>query len=216
MPDRVSVKTHSSAIRHFCMYSAAHPDARGRLRVSVLLTAVLVLGSAHTDATTRQPKAQPTVEVSDLAKRIHAQINEKRKKHGLKSLTWNDALSRIAIKHSRDMASRNYLSHDTPEGKGFSYRYRQAGYSCEIRVGMVVYTGAENIALSHLYNSMKRENGVAYYNWNSAQEIARKTVDGWMNSPGHRENILTPYWRQEGIGIVIGPGNKVYITQNFC
>ena len=199
------------------MYSAAHPRARGNsLRSSVLLTAVLVLGSTPTDATTRQPKAQPTVEVSDLTKRIHAQINEKRIKHGLKSLTWNDTLSRIAIKHSRDMASRNYLSHDSPEGKGFSYRYQQAGYVCEIRVGMVVYTGAENIALSHLYNSMKRENGVAYYNWNSAQEIARKTVDGWMNSPGHRENILTPYWRQEGIGIVIGPGNKVYITQNFC
>jgi uncharacterized protein YkwD len=199
------------------MYSAAHPDARGySLRVSVLLAAVLVIGSAQTGATARQPKPQPTVEATDLAKRIHAQINEKRKRHGLKSLTWNDALSRIAIKHSRDMASRNYLSHDTPEGKGFSYRYQQAGYACEIRVGMVVYTGAENIALSRLYNAMKRENGIAYYNWNSAQEIAQRTVDGWMNSPGHRENILTPYWRQEGIGIVIGPGNKVYITQNFC
>lgn len=198
------------------MYSAAHPDACSRLRVSVLLAAVLVLGSAHTDATTRQTKAQPIVEATDLARRIHVQINEKRKRHGLKTLVWNDALSRIATKHSRDMASRNYLSHDTPEGKGFSYRYQQGGYSCEIRVGMVVYTGAENIALSHLYNSMKTENGIAYYNWNSAQEIARRTVDGWMNSPGHRENILTPYWRQEGIGIVIGPGNKVYITQNFC
>jgi len=199
------------------MYSAAHPHARGySLRSSVLLAAALVLGSAQTDATTRQQKPQPTIEVTDLAKRIHAQINEKRKRHGLKRLAWNDTLSRIAIKHSRDMANRNYLSHDSPEGKGFSYRYQQAGYSCEIRVGMVVYTGAENIALSHLYNSMKTENGIAYYDWNSAQEIARRAVDGWMNSPGHRENILTPYWRQEGIGIVIGPGNKVYITQNFC
>jgi uncharacterized protein YkwD len=39
-----------------------------------------------------------------------------------------------------------------------------------------------------------------------------------MSSPGHRENILTPYWRDEGIGIEVesSPGNKIYITQNFC
>jgi len=60
---------------------------------------------------------QPTIEVTDLAKRIHAQINEKRKRHGLKRLAWNDTLSRIAIKHSRDMANRNYLSHDSPREK---------------------------------------------------------------------------------------------------
>ena len=87
-----------------------------------------------------------------------------------------------------------------------------------IRVGKMVYTGAENIALGHLYNSMTTENGIAYYDWNTAQEIARRTVDGWMNSPGHRENILTPYWRHEGIGIAFesGSGNRIYITQNFC
>ncbi len=198
---------------------SAHPDIRGRcLRVSVLLAAVLVLGSAHTDALARQPKPQPTVEVSDLAKRIHAQINRKRKEHGLTALAWSDVLSRIAAKHSRDMANRNYLGHVSPEGKGFSYRYRQGGYSCEIRIGMMVHSGAENLALSHLYNSMKTRNGIADYSWNSAQEIAQRTVDGWMSSPGHRENILTPYWQHEGIGIEIenSPGNRIYITQNFC
>jgi uncharacterized protein YkwD len=201
------------------MCSATHPDTHGHcLRVSVLLAAVLVLGTAHTDATARQQKPQPAVESTDLAKRIHAQINRKRKQHGLKTLAWSDALSRIAAKHSRDMANRGYLSHNSPEGKGFSYRYQQGRYSCEVRVGMVVYTGAENIALSHLYNSMKTQNGIADYSWNSAQEIAQRTVDGWMSSPGHRENILTPHWQHEGIGIEIesSPGNKIYITQNFC
>jgi uncharacterized protein YkwD len=201
------------------MCSAAHPDTHAHcLRVSVLLAAALVLGSAHTGATARQQKLRPAVEATDLAKRIHAQINMKRKKHGLKTLAWSDALSRIAAKHSRDMANRRYLGHTSPEGNGVSYRYQQGGYSCEIRVGMTVYTGAENIALSHLYNSMKTQNGITDYDWNSAQEIARRTVDGWMNSPGHRENILVPYWQHEGIGIEIegGSGNKIYITQNFC
>jgi uncharacterized protein YkwD len=187
------------------------------LRVAALLAAVLVLGFVPADATARQQKPQPTVEASDLAKRIHTQINKNRKKHGLQSLAWNDALSRIAAKHSRDMANRNYLDHHNPEGENFSGRYRQGGFSCEIQTGgELIHTGAENIALSRLYNSTTTENGIAYYHWNSEREIALKTVDGWMNSPSHRENILAPHWRQEGIGIEIGPDNNIYITQNFC
>jgi uncharacterized protein YkwD len=212
-PNWAFAKNRALINRHHCMHSVTHSDAR---RVSVLFVAVLVLGTAPTVATARQQKPQPTVEATALANRIHAQINEQRKKHGLQSLAWNDALSRIAAKHSRDMANRNYLGHDSPEGKTFSHRYQQEGYSCEIRIGNLIYAGAENIALSRLYNSTTTENNIAYYNWNSAQEIARKTVDGWMNSPGHRKNILTPHWRQEGIGIEVGPDNKIYITQNFC
>ena len=201
------------------MNSVIHSAARGRtLRVVVILAAVLALSATYTDAPARQRKPKPTIEAADLAKRLHAQINKERKKHGLTALAWSDALSRIAAKHSRDMTNRNYLSHDSPEGKDFSFRYQQDGYACVIRVGKMVYAGAENIALSHLYNSMTTENGIAYYNWNTAQEIAQRTVVGWMNSPGHRENILMPYWLQEGIGIEIesSPGNKICITENFC
>lgn len=185
-------------------------------RVAVLLAAAIVLGTVNTDVTAQQQKPQPKVEATDLAKRIHEQINKNRKKHGLQSLAWNDALSRIAAKHSRDMANRNFLNHNTPEGKTFSDRYRQSGFSCEILVGNKIHAGAENLALSRLYNSTTRENGITYYHWNSPEEIALRTVDGWMDSPSHRENILTPHWRQEGVGIEIGPGNKIYITENFC
>lgn len=185
-------------------------------RVAVLLAAAIVLGTVNTDVTAQQQKPQPKVEATDLAKRIHEQINKNRKKHGLQSLAWNDVLSRIAAKHSRDMANRNYLDHNTPEGKTFSDRYRQSGFSCEILVGNKIHAGAENLALSRLYNSTTRENGITYYHWNSSEEIALQTVDGWMDSPSHRENILTPHWRQEGVGIEIGPGNKIYITENFC
>jgi len=186
------------------------------LRTAALLATAIVLGAVPADATVRQQKPQPKVEVTDLAKRIHAQINKNRKTHGLQSLVWNDALSRIAAKHSRDMASRNYLDHNTPEGKTFSDRYRQDGFSCEIRAASVIHTGAENIALVRLYNSTTTENGITYYDWNSVRDIVLGTVDGWMNSPGHRKNILAPYWRKEGIGVEVGPGNNIYITQNFC
>ena len=194
------------------------PTRSCSLRMLVMFIVALAVVAAHPDATAQRQKPKPTVEAADLAQRIHAQINKERKKHDLSALAWSNDLSRIAEKHSRDMESRNYLSHDSPEGKGFSYRYRQGGYACEIRVGSFVYIGAENVALSHLYNSMTREDGIAYYNWNSPQEIAQRTVSGWMNSPGHRKNILEPHWRHEGIGVRIEttPGNKIYITQNFC
>jgi len=41
-------------------------------------------------------------------------------------------------------------------------------------------------------------------------------VRGWMDSPGHRKNILTPHWRNEGVGVFLSPDEKVFITQNFC
>lgn len=163
-----------------------------------------------------RPASPPKIDAVDLARRIHTHVNEERARHGLAALAWDAKLARIAGQHSRDMAKRNYLSHDSPEGRGFDDRYRQAGYSCAVRVGRVVHAGAENIALGRLYNSMRTRNGVAEYDWNSAGQIARRVVDGWMDSRGHRKNILTPHWRREGIGVEVHPDNKVYVTQNFC
>jgi uncharacterized protein YkwD len=151
-----------------------------------------------------------------VEKLIHRFINKERAKQGLKELVWNDRLSGIARSHSRDMGTRNYFSHDSPEGHDFSYRYRRAGYTCSILVGNVIHEGAENIALNNLYESVTTVNGRAFYDWNSEEKIADTTVRGWMNSPGHRKNILTPHWRSEGIGVFIAPDDRVYITQNFC
>lgn len=159
---------------------------------------------------------KPSVKAADLAQRIHVRINGERAKNELSPLAWDKALSRIAAGHSRDMAKRKYLAHDSPEGQGFPDRYRKAGYACRIRIGRTIHGGAENIALNHLYESVTTVNGVAHYDWNSPEKIAGKAVEGWMKSPGHRENILTPYWKREGIGVEIAPDGKVYVTQNFC
>jgi len=163
-----------------------------------------------------QPKLQPKIDPMDLAARIHALVNEERAKQKLPALAWNDRLATIAGKHSGDMAERHYVAHDSPEGRRFTDRYRAGGFECGIRVGNTIYTGAENIALNHLYNSVTIVNGRRIYHWNSADTIARRAVTNWMNSPGHRRNILTPQWKNEGIGVTIAPDNKVYVTQNFC
>lgn len=161
-------------------------------------------------------KQQPEFDAAKLEGMIHDRINRERRARGLAALRWDDALSRIAGEHSRDMAKRGYFSHVSPEGRGFSQRYRAGGYTCGITVKNVIYTGAENIFQNNLYDRITTVNGVKYYDWNSMEEIADTTVEGWMNSPGHRKNILMPHWEREGIGISVAPDDKVYITQNFC
>ncbi len=133
---------------------------------------------------------------------IHELINEERKKHGLKQLGWHPKLVSAATKHSNDMMNRGYYSHDSPEGYDFVYRYSIVGFSCEIPIGGNQYSlGAENI------NYLE-----GYY---GKESIARNAVDGWMESSGHRKNILTKYFQNEGIGVAIS-GRTVYATQNFC
>jgi uncharacterized protein YkwD len=47
------------------------------------------------------------------------------------------------------------------------------------------------------------------------QEIAECTVNGWMDSYGHRQNILTSTYDKEGIGVAVTEYNTYYITQDF-
>jgi len=184
-------------------------------RSRALLPAILLAVACAAQPANR-PAPRPSIDGADLARRVHARINAERTKMKLRALAWDEGLARIAEAHSRDMAKRGYVGHKSPEGNGFPFRYRRAGYSCGIRRGRTVHRGAENIALGSLFASVTTVNGVAYYDWNSVDALARRAVEGWMNSPGHRRNILTPYWRNEGIGVAIGADNRVYITQNFC
>lgn len=182
----------------------------------LLTAAILVPGGALTGVHAAERLQQPVVVATNLAQRIHQLVNAERSRHDLPVLAWDKSLARIAANHSRDMLRRDNLTHEGPEGQDFGDRYRQAGYNCEVRIDQVIYTGAENIALVRLYNRVTTRGGIQHYDWNAPQEIARRTVDGWMNSLGHRKNILTSHWRHQGVGVEIAPDNKVYVTQNFC
>ena len=74
---------------------------------------------------------------------------------------------------------------------------------------------AENIFKNNLYSSVTTYDFIPVYDWNSQDKIAQSTVQGWVNSPGHRQNILTSTYDREGIGIVISKDDGVYITQDF-
>jgi uncharacterized protein YkwD len=187
-----------------------------RFAAAALVFGILACAPPPRPALPPSVRPQPRVEASSLERRIHQLINRERRKHGLSALEWNAVLARIARGHSRDMAQRDYFSHDSPEGNDFSFRYRAGGFTCAIREGSYLHGGAENIFQNNRYDSVTTVNGKAYYDWNTEDELAETTVRGWMCSPGHRKNILTPHWRTEGIGVHPGPTEKIYITQNFC
>ncbi len=160
---------------------------------------------------------QPEINVNILESRIHDLINEKRRQKGLSSLRYDSKLAYIAQKHSQDMANKNFFDHINPNGEDPTARGLKSGYRCYKDYGSYYEEGlAENFFQNNLYDSVTYYNGIPSYDWNTLEEIAQSTVNGWMNSPGHRQNILTSTYDKEGIGVVISSDEKVLITQNFC
>jgi uncharacterized protein YkwD len=159
----------------------------------------------------------PIIDISTLEMQIHTGINQQRQSNGLSSLRFDPALEDIARKHSADMARSNYFAHVNRQGLDPTARGNQAGYSCYKNYGSYFTSGiAENIFQNNLYDSVTYYNGIPRYAWNSQEDLAQSTVEGWMNSPGHRKNILTVTYDREGIGVAIASDNKVYITEDFC
>jgi len=152
-------------------------------------------------------------ETTDLSKQkqaeleVHRLINIEREKRGLKALAYDEKLADVARAHSRDMQSRGYFSHDTPEGLDPTDRANKAGYVCRYKVFNVIYNGiAENI-------HMQKTRSITF--WESPESIAKSAVEGWMDSIGHKQNIVNGNYRSEGIGVSIS-GFSIYVTQNFC
>lgn len=159
---------------------------------------------------------RPDLAIPRLEKKIHDLINMERKKKGLSALQWNDSLNRIARRHSQDMSTRHFFSHNNPDGKSFMDRYAEEGFACRLRIANTTCFGAENIAQDNLYRSVLYLDGMPSYDLSREDEIAASVVTGWMHSKGHQDNILTPYFKRQGIGISISDNGKVYVTQNFC
>ncbi len=129
--------------------------------------------------------------------RLH---NEARTGRGIVPLCVQGQLTAAAREHSEDMLSRGYYSHDTPEGTEPSQRVAATGYAYSLM--------AENIHMKS-----------ASYGKQSAGEMEEVFTD-WMESQGHRENLLNPALREVGIGVATGQygtelGNTSLYTVDF-
>lgn len=146
-----------------------------------------------------------TSERARLELAIHERVNEVRQERGLSELAFDTELREVARYHSEDMAEREYFSHTSPEGHTLQDRYERFGYDCRVPAGEFEYkTGGENL---FMYRSSMEP---------SIETLANRSVAGWLDSPGHRRNLLDEDWRQEGIGVARADDGSVYVTQNFC
>ncbi|WP_307826769.1 CAP domain-containing protein [Streptomyces pactum] len=112
-------------------------------------------------------------------------VNQERTAAGCAPLTADPRLAALARDFSEDMAVRGFFGHTDPDGRDPFERARQAGIDT---------LGAENIA--------------------RGQPDARSVMDSWMDSPGHRANILDCDFRTLGVGVYFGEGGPWW-TQAF-
>lgn len=151
-----------------------------------------------------------TINAEELELKIHTMVNNERQNYGLSSLRYDTNLADIARKHSEDMVNRHFFDHINPDGQDPTTRAKSVGYPCYKNFGSYYRDGiAENIGLTPIGNVVGC--GDVY----SMEDIARCCVSCWMNSLGHRQNILESSYDKEGIGVAVSSDNKVYITQDF-
>jgi len=172
-----------------------------------ILTVLLLAGLCLSAVAAEDKK--PEIRVPDLEHLIQQSVNLERRANDREPLELDDGLSNLARAHSEDMAARGYFKHVNPEGQTPMQRLQQAGYAKCRLVG-------ENIYQNNLYDRAVTEKKRTTYAWNSMEKIAASTMKGWMDSSGHRENILEKNYTRSGVGAAIASDDKVYITQVFC
>lgn len=127
--------------------------------------------------------------VGQMEAQVRSQINQIRQAQGLRPLTQNDRLAQVARAYSHRMAEEHFFAHTSPSGDTMVERVQGAG----------------------IFYLMLGEN---LFTSTNLPQPATAAVEGWMNSPGHRANILRPEYRETGIG-VWRVGNTYYFTQLF-
>lgn len=130
-------------------------------------------------------KSEQTKDASQFEQKVVDLVNQEREKQGLKPLTLNKKLSDVARTKSKDMMDKGYFDHNSPTyGSPFDMMKQ---------FGIEYTTAGENIA--------------------KGQQSPEDVMNAWMNSDGHRKNILNPDFTEIGVGYV--KGDTTYWTQQF-
>lgn len=163
-----------------------------------------------------------------LSEAVRREVNAVRCRRDLPPLAEDQALDRAAAYHSGDMASRGFFGHDSPVGGRATLTDRLD------QVGARFSHAAENIARTSLYAFDGREfllvdpancvftfeRGGPPVPRRSYAGAAARLVENWMDSPGHRRNILDPAMTRHGAGAALRPDPSVcgelMVTQVFA
>lgn len=150
--------------------------------------------------TSSAPVAQPashssTFSLQGVASELHSRTNAARTNKGLTKLTYDVILASLAQARSADMAKNNYFSHTSPNGCDLTCHFSSLNY--------VATSFGENLAEYTEYHEFT-ESG-----------LAAEFITMWLNSSGHRANMLSSDFTREGIGIA-AKGDRVVVTVVFA
>jgi uncharacterized YkwD family protein/spore coat assembly protein SafA len=129
----------------------------------------------------------PTVTTATQENEVVKLVNAERAKAGLPALKQNWELSRVARYKSADMANKGYFSHNSPT-YGTPFQMME-------NFGLRFSAAGENIAYG--------------------QRTPAEVMKDWMNSPGHRNNILSRSFTEIGVGLAKNKNGVCYWTQQF-
>lgn len=163
------------------------PQRRFRYRRTVAACAATVmLTGMGVGALSKPSTAQSSGTEQNQASAVVKLVNAERKKSECAALREDARLRTAAQKHAKDMIDRNYFGHENPEGKTPMDRAKAAGYTGGV---------GENIARGH----------------RGPKVVTR----AWMESAGHRQNILDCRYRHTGVGVARAGDGTPYWVQVF-
>ncbi len=160
----------------------------GRFASSASPSAATATPSRTPSPTPRRTTATPSSKVVAYEAQVLSLVNQQRAANGCAAVTADSRLANAARAHSADMAARGYFDHTTPDGVQFSARITAAGYAWS--------SAGENIAMG--------------------QPDPASVMNAWMNSAGHRANILNCGYKNLGVGLAYNSRGTPYWTQDFA
>jgi hypothetical protein len=126
----------------------------------------------------------------ELVAALHVAADVARAAHGAQATLWDEGLARAARQHAAELAARNVLDHSGLDPERRTVADRLA------RVGSPYATHAENLAAVP-----------------PSLDAVQATIEGWLESPGHRANLLAPDFDRVGYGTALGANGTVFVTQ---
>jgi uncharacterized protein YkwD len=182
-------------------------------RLGKFIIAALLLAAAITF----YPRVKPLVEQALFSRQVHQvkpvapppgitylakvedlvfeMTNQVRRAKGLAPLTRDAELTNAARSFSNDMLVHHFFDHDTPGGLTFEKRLARQYHHWVSSMGENIWSGSG-------------------YDPGKTQEVAKDIINDWLNSPGHRENILDPDFTHLGVG-VSARHQTIRATQEF-
>lgn len=189
----LSVSFASTVLAAPISYTVKSGDSLWKIAVKyqIGLSEIIAANNQISDPSMIMPGQKITVPSIDDVKAIENEVvrlvNVERSQNGLMALTNNWQLARVARYKSTDMAVINYFDHTSPT-YGSPFTMMQS-------FGLKFSAAGENIALG--------------------QRTPAEVMTAWMNSPGHRANILNPSYTNIGVGLAKNSSGVCYWTQEF-